>query len=193
VWKNNAVTNQIETRAMIGGAFIATPKTFAVTNPYSGQVVAEVADCDIQHAHTALEKSVAAFAWWSKTTAYERATLLKKFYALMLREEQELAKTIALEMGKPVTEALGEVRYAAGFVEWYAEEAKRVYGQTIPSQFAHKRLFAISQPVGAVYAVTPWNFPAAMVGLHNCLKTRRAVALNRYSIGTTLARGRRSR
>jgi succinate-semialdehyde dehydrogenase / glutarate-semialdehyde dehydrogenase len=157
------VTNQLETRAMIGGAFISTPQTFAVTNPYTGHVVAEVADCDTQHAQSALENSVAAFAWWSKTTAFERATLLKRFYALILQNEQTLAKTIALEMGKPVTEALGEVRYAAGFVEWYAEEAKRVYGQTIPSQFAHKRLFAISQPVGAVYAVTPWNFPAAMV------------------------------
>ncbi|MFN3266616.1 MAG: NAD-dependent succinate-semialdehyde dehydrogenase [Deinococcales bacterium] len=152
-----------ETRAFIGGEFIATANTFALTSPYSGQVVAQVADCDASHAQSALEKSVAAFAWWSKTTAYERAALLKKFHALVLRDEQEIARVIALEMGKPVTEALGEVRYAAGFIEWYAEEAKRVYGETLSSQFAHKRLFALRQPVGAVYAVTPWNFPAAMV------------------------------
>jgi succinate-semialdehyde dehydrogenase / glutarate-semialdehyde dehydrogenase len=157
------MTHSGETRAFVGGEFIATQNTFAVTNPYTGQIVAQVADCDASHAKIALEKSVAAFVWWSKTTAYERAALLKKFHALMLRDEQDIAKTIALEMGKPVTEALGEVRYAAGFIEWYSEEAKRVYGQTIPSQFAHKRLFAMSQPVGAVYAITPWNFPAAMV------------------------------
>jgi succinate-semialdehyde dehydrogenase / glutarate-semialdehyde dehydrogenase len=158
-----SMTYSGETRAFIGGELITTPTAFSVTNPYTRQIVANVADCNASHAQIALEKAVAAFGWWSKTTAYERAALLKKFHALMLRDEQDLASTIALEMGKPVTEALGEVRYAAGFVEWYGEEAKRVYGQTIPSQFAHKRLFAIQQPVGPVYAVTPWNFPAAMV------------------------------
>lgn len=152
-----------ETRALIAGQFISTSSTFAVTNPYTGLEVARVADCGVSEAKTALEASAAAFTWWSKTTAYERAALLRKFFNLILRDEAEIASMIALEMGKPVSEALGEVRYAAGFVDWYAEEAKRVYGQTIPSQFAHKRLFAISQPVGAVYAVTPWNFPAAMV------------------------------
>lgn len=152
-----------ETRALIAGQFISTSSTFAVTNPYTGLEVTRVADCGVSEAKTALEASTKAFTWWSKTTAYERAALLRKFFNLILRDEAEIASMIALEMGKPVSEALGEVRYAAGFVDWYAEEAKRVYGQTIPSQFAHKRLFAISQPVGAVYAVTPWNFPAAMV------------------------------
>ncbi len=152
-----------ETRAFIAGQFISTEQTFAVTNPYTGLEIARVADCGLLQAKTALEASVEAFKWWSKTTAYERGALLRKFFNLIIRDEQEIAQTIALEMGKPVSEALGEVRYAAGFVDWYSEEAKRIYGETIPSQFAHKRLFAIRQPVGAVYAVTPWNFPAAMV------------------------------
>src|SRR5260221_14513227 len=81
----------------------------------------------------------------------------------MVEHESEMARLMSMEMGKPVTEARGEVRYAAGFIEWYAEEAKRVYGDTIPTHAAHKRLFAIKQPVGPVYAITPWNFPAAMV------------------------------
>jgi succinate-semialdehyde dehydrogenase / glutarate-semialdehyde dehydrogenase len=152
-----------ETRAFIAGQFIATASTFPVINPYSGQGIARVADCGVSEANTALEASTAAFKWWSKTTAYERGALLRKFFNLIIRDENEIAQIIALEMGKPVSEALGEARYAAGFVDWYAEEAKRIYGETIPSQFAHKRLFAIRQPVGAVYAVTPWNFPAAMV------------------------------
>jgi succinate-semialdehyde dehydrogenase/glutarate-semialdehyde dehydrogenase len=152
-----------ETRAFIAGQFISTPQTFAVTNPYTGLEIARVADCGALQANTALKASVEAFKWWSKTTVYERSALLRKFFNFIIRDEQEIAQIIALEMGKPISEALGEARYAAGFVDWYAEEAKRIYGQTIPSQFAHKRLFAISQPVGAVYAVTPWNFPAAMV------------------------------
>ncbi len=152
-----------ETKAFIAGQFITTASTFAITSPYTGLEVARVSDCGVQEAKTALEASVEAFKWWSKTTAYERSALLKKFFHLIIRDEDVIASMIALEMGKPVSEALGEVRYAAGFVEWYAEEAKRIYGEVIPSQFAHKRLFAIRQAVGAVYAVTPWNFPAAMV------------------------------
>ena len=106
------------------------------------------------------------------------------------------------EMGKPITESRGEVRYAAAFVEWYAEEAKRVYGETVPSQFAHKRLFVRPQPVGPVYAVTPWNFPAAMVtrkaapalaaGCTFVRQARRAVAAHRDPAGGAVARGRRA-
>ncbi len=152
-----------ETKAFIAGQFISINTTFGVTNPYTGLEIAQVADCGVHEAKTAIKASVAAFTWWSKTTAYERASLLRKFFNLIIRDEAEIANIIALEMGKPVSEALGEVRYAAGFVEWYSEEAKRIYGEIIPSQSANKRLFAIRQPVGAVYAVTPWNFPAAMV------------------------------
>jgi succinate-semialdehyde dehydrogenase / glutarate-semialdehyde dehydrogenase len=88
---------------------------------------------------------------------------MRRWYTLMMEQEAQLGRLMALEMGKPITEARGEVRYAAGFIDWYAEEAKRVYGDTIPASVPHKRLFATRQPVGPVYAITPWNFPAAMV------------------------------
>ncbi|MGA3190305.1 MAG: NAD-dependent succinate-semialdehyde dehydrogenase [Bryobacteraceae bacterium] len=112
---------------------------------------------------TVADAAVSAFASWKKTTVYERAAVLRRWNDLILSHGDELARLIATEMGKPVTEARGEVRYAASFIEWYAEEAKRIYGATIPSQFANKRLLVLHQPVGPVYAITPWNFPAAMV------------------------------
>ncbi len=137
--------------------------TFDVVSPYSGEVVGRVADGGAAEARQAADAAVTAFAQWRKTTAYERATVLRRWNDLILAHADELARTIAREMGKPVAEARGEVKYAASFVEWFAEEAKRVYGETIPSQFAHKRLMALRQPVGPVYAITPWNFPAAMI------------------------------
>lgn len=139
------------------------PKTFTVTSPGSGQIIAEIADLGTDDARAALEKSVITFGKYKQTTAYERGAILRRWYTLMIAHENQLARLIALEMGKPVSEARGEVRYAAGFIDWYAEEAKRIYGDTIPASAAHKRLFAIRQPVGPVYAITPWNFPAAMV------------------------------
>ena len=148
--------------ALIGDSWTQAAGQYALVSPSTGQEIARVADCGVLEAHQALEASVAAFATWRKTTAYERSSLLRKWFNLILRDEQTLARLIALEMGKPVTEALGEVRYAASFIEWYAEEAKRVYGEVLPSQFGHKRLFATKHPVGPVYAITPWNFPAAM-------------------------------
>ena len=151
-----------QTGALIGDSWTQAARQYALVSPSTGQEIARVADCGVLEAHQALEASVAAFATWRKTTVYERSSLLRKWFNLILRDEQTLARLIALEMGKPVTEALGEVRYAASFIEWYAEEAKRVYGEVLPSQFGHKRLFATKHPVGPVYAITPWNFPAAM-------------------------------
>ena len=151
-----------QTGALVGDSFTQAAQQYALTSPSTGQEIARVADCGVLEANQALEASVTAFATWRKTTAYERSSLLRKWFNLILRDEQLLAHLIALEMGKPVTEALGEVRYAASFIEWYAEEAKRVYGEVLPSQFGHKRLFATKHPVGPVYAITPWNFPAAM-------------------------------
>jgi succinate-semialdehyde dehydrogenase/glutarate-semialdehyde dehydrogenase len=137
--------------------------TFKIVNPATGSTVGEVQDCGVAEARIAADTAVRAFASWRNTTAYERATILRRWNDLILGEVDAIARLISQEMGKPVTEARGEVRYAAGFVEWFAEEAKRVYGETIPSQFAHKRLFVLKQPVGPVYAITPWNFPAAMI------------------------------
>ncbi len=153
----------ILTRAFIGGEWRTAPRAFTVRTPIDGSTIAEVASCGPDEARAAADAAVAAFDGWRRATAYERAAVLRRWFELMLRDEAPIARLMALEMGKPVAESRGEVRYAAGFVEWYAEEAKRVYGETIPSQFAHKRLLAIRQPVGPAFGITPWNFPAAMV------------------------------
>ncbi|MDX2004348.1 MAG: NAD-dependent succinate-semialdehyde dehydrogenase [Meiothermus sp.] len=156
------VKETFNTQALIGSDWTSTAKTFPVTSPFTAEVIAGVADCGESEARRAVEASVAAFERWRETTAYERAALMERWCGLILRDEQALGRLIALEMGKPITEAVGEVRYAVSFVKWYAEEAKRVYGQTVPSQFATKRLMVLKQPVGPVYGITPWNFPAAM-------------------------------
>jgi succinate-semialdehyde dehydrogenase/glutarate-semialdehyde dehydrogenase len=137
--------------------------TFEVINPANGQPVASAPDNGPGDAREAARRSVEAFAHWRQTTAYERSAVLRAWASALLAREVELARLMAQEMGKPVTEARGEVRYAVSFVEWYAEEAKRVYGDTVPSQAAHKRILVQPQPVGPVYAITPWNFPAAMI------------------------------
>lgn len=140
-----------------------TTATFNVTNPATGDVLARIADCSKEDVYHAADATVEAFASFKQTTAYDRAGMMRRWFNLMLEHLEPMARLMTLEMGKPITESRGEVRYAAGFIDWYAEEAKRIYGDTVPSQFAHKRLFVIKQPVGPVYAITPWNFPAAMV------------------------------
>ncbi|TBH21828.1 NAD-dependent succinate-semialdehyde dehydrogenase [Thermus thermamylovorans] len=149
--------------ALIGKGWRSLPRRFPVVSPATGEAVVEVADCGSEEAAEALEEAVAAQRAWSQATAYERAGVLRRWHDLILAHEEPLARLMALEMGKPLKEARGEVRYAAGFVEWYAEEAKRVYGETLPSQFPHKRILVRYEPVGPVYGITPWNFPAAMV------------------------------
>jgi succinate-semialdehyde dehydrogenase/glutarate-semialdehyde dehydrogenase len=136
---------------------------FAVMNPATSAVLEQVPDAGPAEARAAIERAVAGFAMWKAKTAFERSDVLRRWRDLILKNEEVLARMMTQEMGKPITEARGEVKYAAGFVEWYAEEAKRAYGDIVPSHAATKRLFAMPQPVGPVYAVTPWNFPAAMV------------------------------
>ena len=137
--------------------------TFDLKSPSTGLVIAQVPDHGAEEARRVADLAVATFQGWRRTTAYFRAGLLRRFFDLMVRDEAEIARMIATEMGKPVTEALGEVRYAAAYIDWYAEEAKRVFGNIVPSQHPGKRLLITHEPVGPVYAVTPWNFPAAMV------------------------------
>ncbi|WP_278359341.1 aldehyde dehydrogenase family protein, partial [Thermus thermophilus] len=151
------------TEALIGGAWRRLARRFPVVSPATGERVAEVADCGEEEAREALEEAVLAFPAWSRATAYERAQVLRRWYERILEHKEPLARLMALEMGKPLKEGRAEVAYAAGFVEWYAEEAKRVYGETVPSQFPHKRILVRYEPVGPVYGITPWNFPAAMV------------------------------
>lgn len=149
--------------ALIGGAWIDLENKFEVQNPATETTFATVSNCGEAEARLALEATVSAFESWKKTTAASRSKLLKAWYAAIIENTEELALAISSEMGKPISEARGEVAYAAAYVELYAEEATRIYGETFPSQFSHKRLFANRQPVGPVYAVTPWNFPAAMI------------------------------
>lgn len=137
--------------------------TFDVQNPATGARVQTVANAGLAEARAAAQRAVAGFPAWRDRTAYDRSAILRRWFTSMVQDEDRLAQLMTSEMGKPITESRGEVKYAAAFVEWYAEEAKRVYGETVPSQFAHKRLLVRPQPVGPVYAVTPWNFPAAMV------------------------------
>ncbi len=143
--------------------FTNSSQNFPVHNPANGALLAQIAEHSEQDAKNAADRAVAAFTSYRQTTAYERAAIMRRWYNLMIEQEATLGKLMAMEMGKPVTEARGEVRYAAGFIDWFAEEAKRIYGDTIPASVPHKRLFATRQPVGPVYAITPWNFPAAMV------------------------------
>src|SRR5690349_4228946 len=137
--------------------------TFDVINPATSAVLDSAPDAGIEEARAAIERSVAAFVSWKAKTAFERSAILRKWFNLILEDEATLARMMTQEMGKPISESRGEVKYAAAFVEWYAEEAKRAYGDIVPSHAGNQRLLVTRQPVGPVYAVTPWNFPAAMV------------------------------
>ncbi|MCF3944148.1 NAD-dependent succinate-semialdehyde dehydrogenase [Oceanobacillus alkalisoli] len=136
---------------------------FTLNNPSTGEVVTEVPRGGREEAKQAIEAANEAFPAWSKLTAYERADYLLKLRDLMLEHDKELASIMSFEMGKAYTEAVGEVSYAASFLTWYAEEGKRLYGETIPGSASNKRLFVVKQPVGVVAAITPWNFPLAMM------------------------------
>lgn len=134
-----------------------------VYNPATGEAIASVAQHTKEQIEDAISRSHQAFKVWAKTSAHERANIIRKWFDLMIEQKERLAKIITEENGKPYQEALGEIVYAAGYIEWYAEEAKRIYGRTIPSHTTNKRLFVTKQPVGPVAAITPWNFPAAMI------------------------------
>lgn len=138
-------------------------ETYDVINPATHEVASRAAFGDDRDAKRAVDAAAAAFAEWAQTPARERAELLLKMYQLVLERKEELARTITEEMGKPIREARAEVQIAAEYIQWNAEEAKRVYGETIPSSVKNKRLLTIRQPVGPVAAITPWNFPLSMV------------------------------
>jgi len=134
-----------------------------VDNPASGEVIATIPKGGEKEAKLAVDAAHAAFPAWAALSAYERSASLRTWFELIRQHENELARTMTIEQGKPLKEALGEMRYANGFIEWFAEEGKRVYGETIPASATNKRLFVHKQPVGVVAAITPWNFPAAMI------------------------------
>jgi len=138
-------------------------ETFAVENPATGEVLAEVACCGGAETKRAIDAAGRAFEQWRHTTAKERAALLRRWFDLMMESQEDLARMMTAEQGKPLFEARGEIAYGASYVEWFAEEAKRVYGDTIPQPANDKRVVTIKQPVGVVACITPWNFPNAML------------------------------
>jgi succinate-semialdehyde dehydrogenase/glutarate-semialdehyde dehydrogenase len=137
--------------------------TKQVTNPANGAVLGTVPDMGADETRAAIEAAAAAFPAWAARTAKDRATLLRRWHDLMLANADDLATLMTAEQGKPLAEAKGEITYAASFIEWFAEEGKRVYGDVIPGHQPDKRIFVLRQPVGVVAAITPWNFPAAMI------------------------------
>ncbi|MBL6008991.1 succinate-semialdehyde dehydrogenase (NADP(+)) [Bacillus halotolerans] len=139
------------------------PDQLTVYNPATGEAVKTIPQQSAQEVEEAIERSHQAFKSWSKTSANERASLLKKWYELIVEHKEELADLITKENGKPYQEAVGEVLYGAGYIEWFAEEAKRVYGRTVPAPTTGKRIVVTRQAVGPVAAITPWNFPNAMI------------------------------
>ncbi|NLZ16571.1 MAG: aldehyde dehydrogenase family protein, partial [Desulfobulbaceae bacterium] len=149
--------------AYIGGAWREGKSRFAVHNPATGETIAQVCDCDGALAHEAIEAAAKALPTWSACTATERSRLLRAWFTLIMERQEELARIMTLEQGKPLAEARGEIAYGASFVEWFAEEAKRIYGETIPAPSPDKRIVVIKQPVGVVAAITPWNFPNSMI------------------------------
>ncbi len=136
---------------------------FAVTDPANGEEIARVPDVGAEGTREAIRAAERAWPAWRALTASHRAARLRRWYELMLAHADDIARLMTAEQGKPLAEAKGEVVYGASFVEWFAEEAKRIYGDTIPSPAADKRLIVIKQPIGVCAAITPWNFPAAMI------------------------------
>ena len=149
----------------INGAWVSARSgaTIDVDNPATLAVIGTVPKLGAAETREAIEAASRAFAEWRRRTAKERATVLRRWFELMLQHQEDLARLMTSEQGKPITESRGEVLYAASFLEWFGEEAKRVYGDTIPGHQADKRIVVIKQPIGVVACITPWNFPLAMI------------------------------
>ncbi|WP_269317541.1 NAD-dependent succinate-semialdehyde dehydrogenase [Exiguobacterium sp. KJ 601] len=152
-----------EEKNFINGEWTETGQTIEVRNPATGNVMAVVTKSDTQEATQAVDAAHEALQEWQQKTAEERGELLNEWHRLIAEHTEELARTMVEEQGKPLKEAIGEINYANGFIDWYAAEGRRVYGETIPASSNQKRIFAIKQPVGVIAAITPWNFPAAMI------------------------------
>ena len=153
----------LKTDALIGGDWVKGTSRFEVVDPATGQHLADVAGLGAAEADAAIAAADKAWPAWRAKTAKERATILMKWFALLHQHADDLARIMTAEQGKPLAEARGEVVYGASFLEWFAEEARRIYGETIPSTDGNKRFLVIKQPIGVCAAITPWNFPIAMI------------------------------
>ncbi|MFZ7173201.1 NAD-dependent succinate-semialdehyde dehydrogenase [Avibacterium volantium] len=155
----------IKTKGYIDGEYVenADGKTFSVLNPATQQEICQVADLGVAETEQAILAAKQAQKKWKQVLPKERANILTRWYELVLQHQEELAQIISLEQGKPIAESRGEVLYGASFIQWFAEEAKRIQGDMLPSDKSNHRLMAMKQPVGVVAAITPWNFPNAMI------------------------------
>ncbi|KAI4374623.1 hypothetical protein MLD38_012597 [Melastoma candidum] len=155
----------LRSQAFIGGKWTDAydGKTVKVFNPATGDLITEVPCMGTKETNDAISSAYDAFRAWSKLTAAERSRILRKWYDLLMAHKEDLAQLITLEQGKPLKDSTGEVAYGASYIEYYAEEGKRAYGDIIPAPLPDRRLFILKQPVGVVGAITPWNFPLAMI------------------------------
>ena len=153
----------VKNGSYINGRWHSSDNTFSVNNPANLQQLADIADAGKTQAEQAVQAASEAFAGWAAKPAAERSALLLDWYQLVMKHQDDLARLMTLEQGKPLTEAKGEIAYGASYLQWFAEEAKRLYGDTIPAPSADKRIIVQRQPVGVVAAITPWNFPNAML------------------------------
>jgi succinate-semialdehyde dehydrogenase / glutarate-semialdehyde dehydrogenase len=153
----------LKTDALINGAWMNGTARFDITDPSNGNKIADVANLGTADAEAAITAANAALPAWRSKTGKERHAILLKWFNLLMANQEDLARILTTEQGKPFAEAKGEIAYGASFVEWFAEEAKRVNGETLPQFDNNRRLMVIKQPIGVCAAITPWNFPLAMI------------------------------
>lgn len=158
-------STKIMDKAFINGLWVSAKsnKVFEVQDPATCQVISTVPDMNVDDVEAAVTYADEAFQTWKVTTGKERSILLRKWYDLLVQNQEELAKILTMEAGKPIKESLGEIVYGNAFVEWFAEEAKRMYGEIVPSPVKNRELMVLRQPIGTVGLITPWNFPFAMI------------------------------
>ena len=152
-----------KTDALINGHWVSGATRFAVSDPATGHKLADVANLGAAEAEAAIAAANAAWPAWRNKTGKERSLILRKWFDLLMANQDDLARILTAEQGKPYAEAKGEIAYGASFVEWFAEEAKRINGETLPQFDNNRRLMVIKQPIGVCVAITPWNFPLAMI------------------------------
>src|SRR6202163_4628372 len=157
--------NLLRTQALLAGLWCAADSGAQrdVMNPATGARLGTVPNMGASETRRAIEAAALALPAWAKKTAQERALILRRWYDLILANQDDLARIMTAEQGKPLAEARAEIGYAAAFIEWFAEEGKRIYGDVIPAHQTDKRILVLRQPIGVVAAITPWNFPAAMI------------------------------
>ena len=155
----------LRTQAYVDGQWIDADsgETLAVIDPATGKTIAQIAKCGTAETHRAISAAERALVSWRQKTAKERAAVLRRWFTLIMAAQEDLAQILTAEQGKPLAESMGEIAYGANYIEWFAEEAKRIYGDTIPHPSNDKRIVVIKQPVGVVACITPWNFPNAML------------------------------